>query len=61
MKLLCKIFGHIVPKYGKQPVYGRVREGGIDGIGRIHADVLVRCNRCDQEFTVIKIHLPKDK
>lgn len=57
--LMCRIFGHKAPKYGNQPAYGRVRPGTIDGVGREHANVIARCDRCDTEYVIIKIHLPK--
>lgn len=64
MKILCFFFGH-VPAYGYGNVPGNgyftVARGPIDGSGREHCDLYCRCERCDIEYRVGKIHLPKDK
>ena len=64
MKLLCTLFGHQPPVYAEKgwwspgEEYGRVIQGGVDGIGRHHAQVEVECARCHDKFIVSRIHLP---
>lgn len=57
--LLCKIFGHKPPMYGSTASYGRLVRSGRDGTGVEHATVYADCDRCQEEFMVIRIHLPK--
>jgi hypothetical protein len=63
--LLCILVGHQPPVYaakgwyspGEQ--YGKVRLGAVDGIDRQHAEVICKCARCDEQFTVARIHVPR--
>jgi len=57
--LRCKIFGHTPPMYGSTVSYGKVVRHGVDGIGREHAVVYAQCDRCGEDYLIIRIHLPK--
>lgn len=60
MSLLCKIVGHKLPLgwHRKEVGYGKVTEFCEDGIGHKHGLVSARCERCDEWFPVVMIHLP---
>ena len=67
MNLLCKVFGHKPPVYAKKGWYSPGEEYAkvgsniqTDGIGRKHASVYSICPRCDKEFKLCMIHLPKE-
>lgn len=61
MSILCRLFGH-KPEYGYCGVSGTgyftVRNIIADGIGRFHADLICKCERCGLVYQVGKIHLP---
>lgn len=61
MSILCGIFGHKAfdknSYHGAE--YGRVREAGTDGIGRVHMVLLCKCPRCDEEYIVGRFHMPQ--
>ena len=59
--LTCKILGHTPPMYAGTPSYGRMYRRGADGIGREHGVVYANCDRCGEEYLVIRIHIPKVK
>lgn len=50
----CTFFGHRADPWK----YGKLREGPVDGIGRIHGDVTAECERCGAKFDVCKVHIP---
>jgi len=64
MNILCKVFGHKPPVYAAKGLYSpgeeyaKVKIGATDGIGRVHARVVGECARCQEEFTVARIHIP---
>jgi hypothetical protein len=63
MNLLCKIFGHKPPEYGRNKGWGGSEYMDIqifttDGIRREHAYVEGQCPRCEQTYTVGKVHVP---
>jgi hypothetical protein len=65
MSLLCKLFGHKPPVYGKKGWWSPGEEYAkldsniiIDGTGRQHAAVYSQCPRCKQHFKLCMIHLP---
>jgi len=45
--------------YGSTVSYGKVVRHGVDGIGREHAVVYAQCDRCGEDYLIIRIHLPK--
>lgn len=63
--ILCKLFGHQPPVYAKKgwyspgEEYARVRVGTTDGVGTTHAEVFGKCARCEREFKLCRIHLPR--
>jgi hypothetical protein len=59
--LLCKAFGHKPPIYNELVggEYAKVRGDYEDNVGRHHAEVVGECVRCEEEFTICKIHIPK--
>jgi len=65
MNILCKLFGHQPPVYGKKgwwspgEEYAEVGNIMIDGIEREHANILSECPRCKSKFKLCMIHLPK--
>lgn len=50
---------HKVARYYSQPVYGEPRFVTTDGMGVKHYEVWARCDKCDENFHVVNIHLPK--
>lgn len=59
MSILCKLFGHKQAQYpGHGADYGKVWGGHIDGIGREHWHLTVRCQRCDEKFHAGSFHGP---
>lgn len=59
MKLLCILFGHRMWHYpGHGGDYGEVRGGYVDGIGREHWQLRVRCCRCGEKFHAGSFHGP---
>lgn len=59
MKLLCRMFGHKVPRHGyylNTPYFKRGRNRKVDGIGRIHQSLTTDCERCDSTFMFGMIH-----
>lgn len=65
MNILCMMFGHKPPVYAKKgwyspgQEYAKVRECGVDGVGRRHGEVTGECARCKKEFRMARIHIPK--
>ncbi len=65
MNLFCRLLGHKPPQYGAHlgmggSEYMDVYVFTTDGIGRVHANVIGRCPRCEQMYTVGKIHVLKE-
>lgn len=58
MNLLCKLFGHNPPRYFDDMAYGEVIKCGLDGVGTEHAYVRGQCERCDEDWDIVRIHLP---
>jgi len=59
MKLLCLLFGHKLPTgYAEGRPYLRLVESVTDGIGRRHANLYVKCDRCNEDWHVANVHLP---
>lgn len=59
-RLLCEILGHKLPKgYANGRPYLTIKTVLTDGIGRQHAFLYARCDRCDEEYHVASIHLPE--
>jgi len=58
MGILCKIFGHTLPRKGwwGDGLYGRVTGGFHDGTGRSHYRVDLTCPRCGDDWTVARFH-----
>lgn len=65
MSILCKMFGHQPPVYGRKgwwspgEEYAVVHVQARDGIGREHATVNAECPRCGKEFRLCRIHIPR--
>lgn len=66
--ILCLIFGHKPPVYAKKGWFSPGEEyakkviiGEHDGVGRTHAAVICECARCDKNFKICRIHIPKIK
>ena len=66
MNIICKLFGHQPPVYGKRgwwspgEEYAKVGSNiEIDGTGREHATIISECPRCKTKFKLCRIHLPK--
>jgi hypothetical protein len=57
-QLLCALFGHRAERYGGSVCYGRVKGGNVDGIGREHYWLDMRCERCGQTFMAGRFHGP---
>lgn len=51
MSLICKLFGHAIPRYGF------IENGPEDGVGRIHCPVKARCERCGKVVKLCTVHL----
>ena len=66
MNVLCKIFGHKPPVYAKSgwyspgQEYGKLKVLNADNTGRVHGIILGDCARCNKEFMMARVHLPKD-
>lgn len=61
MSILCKWFGHKLPKgYGGDSPYLSIKGGTIDGIGTRHAFMWTKCDRCGEEYHVANVHLHED-
>lgn len=62
MSILCAIFGHRPFSTVKsKPVgseYGKLVLGPVDGIDRMHCEIIAECARCEKKFAIVKIHLP---
>lgn len=58
MSLLCRIFGHALPKRGwwGDGLYGRVSGGYRDGIKRTHYRVELECPRCRKWWVSARFH-----
>ncbi len=58
MKFLCRLFGHRLPIKGwwGDGLYGEVRGGAIDGIGRTHFEVWIKCPRCRSRWLSARFH-----
>lgn len=54
----CAIFGHAKPSEGwwGDGLYGRVVGGHVDGCGRTHFRIMLRCPRCKAEYTAARFH-----
>ena len=66
MNILCKLFGHKPPVYGRKGWWSPGEEYAVvdrhpyaDGTGRLHASVTAECPRCNQKFRLCRIHLPQ--
>ena len=62
----CEAHGHQPPVYQTDKgwggtEYGKLIEGAIDGIGRVHCDIKGKYARCGKEFLMAKVHLPELK
>lgn len=58
-KILCRLFGHKVPKHGyylNAPYFRRGHSRVTDGIGRIHQSLSANCVRCEKPFDFGYIH-----
>lgn len=68
-KLLCKLFGHQPPVYGRKgwwspgEEYARISPNYLerDGIGREHVVVMSECPRCKEKFKLCRLHLPEKR
>lgn len=62
MNIICLIFGHR-PAFGWYHSEGNgyfdVECGAVDGVGRQHATLYIRCERCSKKYQVGKIHIPE--
>lgn len=62
MNILCHLFGHR-PRFGyghgEGEGYFRVTLGPVDGIGVHHANLHCDCQRCDTNYKVGMIHVPR--
>lgn len=47
--------------YSDWPGYGKLRASGIDGTGRKHGVVDVRCDRCNKKFPLVCLHEHPEK
>jgi hypothetical protein len=52
MAVLCKLFGHAMPRTGwfGDGLYGDIRGGAIDGVRRTHFEIRHKCPRCGQRW-----------
>jgi hypothetical protein len=64
-EIICKLFGHQPPIYGKKGWYSpgeeyadKIERRGVDGTGRNHGVVYSTCPRCDKQFKLCRIHIP---
>ena len=58
MSLLCKLFGHALPKTGwfGDALYGEIHGGYMDGVGRTHFEVFHKCPRCGEKWRAARFH-----
>ena len=64
MNILCRLFGHKVPRDGYYlgaPYFSRGPYRTVDGIGRIHQSLVAQCSRCENTFRFGYIHDYKTK
>lgn len=54
----CSVFGHARPLEGwwGDGLYGRIRGGAVDGCGRTHFEVMLKCPRCNNEYMAARFH-----
>jgi hypothetical protein len=57
MSIICRLLGHKPPLYHGHPAYGRLKHYAIDNLHTEHAQVIARCDRCEEDFEVCKVHL----
>lgn len=55
MSIICKMFGHQMPKWKS---YHTVAGNGVDGIGRWHGYLKCECPRCGEVVSSGMVHLP---
>lgn len=58
MSLWCKVFGHAMPPQGwwGDGLYGEVRGGREDGVGRTHFEIWHSCPRCGESWMAARFH-----
>lgn len=63
MNLLCRLFGHPLPKdpTDSAPAYGNTQFMWTDGMGVNHYRVTVMCQRCGTDFAVANIYGPREE
>lgn len=55
--LICKILGHKQRSgWWGDGLYGEVRGGYADGVGRTHYTVHLNCDRCGQNYIAARFH-----
>ena len=60
MSILCKWFGHKLPKGWCNGAPYLKRDGGaIDGMGTEHVFLYAECDRCGEEYNAANFHMPK--
>lgn len=59
MGLVCRVFGHrpAGPGWWGDIPYMKIRECGVDGIGRIHGAAYHECEWCGEEYIAGRLHL----
>lgn len=56
-KLICAMFGHVrYSGWWGDALYGKVRGGYRDGIGRTHFEIMLECDRCGKTYTAARFH-----
>lgn len=60
---LCQVLGHKLDRtpHGNVSYYGQVNIGVIDGVGREHCEVRYLCDRCGQQWTAARFHMPNER
>ncbi len=41
-------------------LYNKSNNGVVDGIGRMHIDLYCKCDSCNQEVLIAKLHVDKE-
>ena len=56
--ILCAIFGHTMPATGwwGDGLYGQIKGGYVDNVGRSHFEIRHVCPRCNEKWTAARFH-----
>lgn len=56
-RMVCKMFGHRqYSGWWGDALYGDVKGGYRDGIGRTHFTVRLKCDRCGEKYAAARFH-----